>query len=156
MSRRKRDHKRKLILDSKYKSLLVTKFINKIMMHGKKSLAEYIVYSALDLVSEKVGEKPLASFEKIIKNISPIMEVKSRRVGGSTYQVPVEVRQDRSVCLAMRWLIDNSRKRTGKSMVEKLSSEFIDAYNKVGTSMKKREETHKMAESNKAFAHFRW
>jgi small subunit ribosomal protein S7 len=156
MTRKKRDYFRAINPDSVYNSILVAKFINKIMKSGKKSVAEKIVYLSLKKLSEKAAMDPLSAFEKVIKNASPIMEVKSRRVGGSTYQVPVEIAPDRSVALAMKWIIDNSRSKSGKSMIEQLSGELIDTFNKAGSSMKKREDTHKMAESNKAFAHFRW
>ncbi|MGE4169320.1 MAG: 30S ribosomal protein S7 [Candidatus Margulisiibacteriota bacterium] len=156
MARKSRSIKREITPDPVYNSVNLAKFINKLMISGKKSIAQGIVYGALQTFSEKVGEQPVLGFEKVIKNVMPIMEVKSRRVGGSTYQVPVEVKMDRAVGLAMRWLIQHSRSRSGKSMADKLANEFVDAYNKVGASIKKREETHKMAEANKAFAHFRW
>ena len=156
MSRRAREFKKRQSPDPVYGSLVLSKFINKVMMQGKKSIAQNIVYKALELLSQKVNAPALEAFEKALKNAMPLMEVRSRRVGGSTYQVPMEVREDRSVSLAMRWLIGNSRSRSGHSMIEKLSGELADAFNGVGTSIKKREETHRMAESNKAFAHFRW
>ena len=126
------------------------------MLDGKKRIAERIVYEALEILAEKVKEPAVVAFEKVLKNVMPLMEVRSRRVGGSTYQVPVEVRHERSLSLAMRGLALYSRERGGRSMAEKLANEFIDAYNKAGLTVKKREETHKMAEANKAFAHFRW
>lgn len=156
MTRKKRDYYRPVKADSVYNSEMVAKFINKVMKHGKKSIAENIVYSSIKKLSEKVELEPVKAFEKAMKNVSPIMEVKSRRVGGSTYQVPVEVPGNRAIALAMRWLIENATNRSGLSMIDRLSAELIDAYNKVGNSIKKREDTHKMAESNKAFAHFRW
>jgi small subunit ribosomal protein S7 len=156
MTRKNKDYKRDIKIELKYGNLHITQFINKLMQGGKKSTAEKIVYNALDILAQKTNEKPDGAFEKALKNVTPLMEVKSRRVGGSTYQVPIEVRKDRGVTLAMRWLVRNSRSRSGRTMVDKLSSELVDAYNCTGTSIKKREDTHKMAESNKAFAHFRW
>ena len=156
MSRKKIDHKRYIEPDTKYSSTQVSKFINRLMMKGKKRTSERIVYGAIEGLSQKTEDSPLESFERAIKNIIPLMEVKSRRVGGSTYQVPIEVKTDRGIVLAMRWIIGNARSRSGRSMADKLASEFIDAYNKTGASFKKREDTHKMAEANKAFAHFRW
>lgn len=152
----KKDTKRYLKPDYKFSSKLVSKFINKIMKDGKKTIAERIVYDSLDELSKSVSEEPLNAFKQAIDNISPKMEVRSRRVGGSTYQVPVEVGEDRGVGHAMNWIITFSRSRKGRSMVQNLSQELIDAYNNVGASAKKRDDTHKMAESNKAFAHFRW
>jgi small subunit ribosomal protein S7 len=156
MARRKREYVKRVSGDPVYNNEVISKFINKIMYGGKKSNSQTIVYDALTMLSEKVGEEPLVAFEKVIKNVAPVMEVKSRRVGGSTYQVPIEVKQERARALAMNWIIINARAKKGKPMVEKLASELIDAYNKTGASMKKRDDTHKMAESNKAFAHFRW
>ncbi len=156
MSRKKRAVQRVLSPDIKFGNVNLAKFINKIMIGGKKSLAEVIVYQSLDVLAEKVKEPASDAFEKALKNVVPFMEVRSRRVGGSTYQVPVEVKRERGISLAMRWIIQSSRTRSGKTMVEKLSSELVDAFNKVGTAIKKREDTHKMAEANKAFAHFRW
>jgi len=156
MSRKKRDYKRIIKPDSVFHSPVITSFINKVMKSGKKSVAEGIVYESLKILGTKAELDPLKAFEKALKNVAPVMEVKSRRVGGSTYQVPVEVTIERGVALAMKWLIDNARKRGGHSMKEKLSNELVDAFQKLGASIKKREETHKMAESNKAFAHFRW
>ena len=152
----KKDTKRYLKPDYKYSSKMISKFINKIMLDGKKSVAETIVYDSLDALSKNVSEDPLVAFKKAIENITPKMEVRSRRVGGSTYQVPVEVSEDRGVGHAMNWIIKFSRSRKGKSMVQNLSQELTDAFNNVGSSSKKRDDTHKMAESNKAFAHFRW
>jgi small subunit ribosomal protein S7 len=156
MSRRRKDYKRIHQPDSKYKSTSVTRFINRVMLSGKKSIAEAVVYSALQKLADATKADPLEAFNTAIKNVMPLMEVKSRRVGGSTYQVPIEVRQPRSMALAMKWIINHARKRSGRTMLEKLGQELIDAYNNVGTSVKKREDTHKMAEANKAFAHFRW
>jgi small subunit ribosomal protein S7 len=156
VSRKKKVYKKHCEPDPIFQHLMLAKFINKVMRDGKKSIAQRIVYESLSKLSEKVKEDGVSAFEAIIKNIRPMMEVKSRRVGGSTYQVPVEVRVERSIALAMRWIINSARTRSGKSMIEKLSAELIDAYNRTGSSFKKREDTHKMAESNKAFAHFRW
>lgn len=157
MARKKRkDLKRTHQPDSKYNSVKVTRFINRVMMKGKKRLAETIVYGSLEGLSQEVSKEPLLAFEEALKNVMPLMEVKSRRVGGSTYQVPMEVEASRSMTLAMRWIIANARSRSGKSMVQKLTSELVDSFNKTGSSIKKREDTHKMAEANKAFAHFRW
>ena len=142
--------------DYKFSDKIVTKFINKVMLDGKKSIAETIVYASLDNLAKSVNQQPLDAFKTAIENIAPKMEVKSRRVGGSTYQVPVEVKEDRAISQAMSWIIQFSRSKKGKSMVQKLSQELIDAYNNVGASAKKKEDTHKMAEANKAFAHFRW
>ena len=156
MARRKRAQKRKVLPDPVYKEVLVTKFINKLMLDGKKSLSEKIFYDTMRVVSKKVNEEPVKVFKKVLDNVRPLLEVKSRRVGGATYQVPIEVALDRGYALAMRWLVANSRKRKEKSMADKLAGEFLDAYNEKGVSVKKREDTHKMAEANKAFAHYRW
>lgn len=152
----KKDTKRYLKPDFKYSNKMVSKFINKIMLDGKKSIAEKIVYESLDVLAKNVSEDPLLAFQKAIDNVAPRMEVRSRRVGGSTYQVPVEVSEDRGIGHAMNWIIKFSRSRKGKSMAQNLSQELTDAFNNVGASSKKRDDTHKMAESNKAFAHFRW
>ena len=152
----KKDTKRYLKPDFKYSSKTVSKFINKIMLDGKKSIAEKIVYDSLDQLAKNVSEDPLLAFKTAIGNVAPRMEVRSRRVGGSTYQVPVEVSDDRGIGHAMNWIIKFSRSRKGKSMTQNLSQELTDAFNNVGSSSKKRDDTHKMAESNKAFAHFRW
>jgi small subunit ribosomal protein S7 len=156
MPRRGTIKKRKPRPDHFYSSTLISKFINTVLKKGKKSLAEKIVYSAMDQVKEKSKEDPLKVFEKAVENVRPVLETKSRRVGGATYQVPVEVPLHRSNSLAVRWLIRHARERAGKSMVEKLSAEIIDAANNRGGAIKKREDTHKMAESNRAFAHYRW
>ncbi|MCH7679241.1 30S ribosomal protein S7 [candidate division KSB1 bacterium] len=156
MSRRKSAEQRTVSPDPKYKSVLVTKFINSLMQRGKKSVAEKIFYSALNSVESKTKKSGLEVFEKAIENVKPILEVRSRRVGGATYQIPVEVRLNRKQALALRWIIGFAKTRPGKSMAEKLADELIAASNKEGNSMKKREDTHKMAEANKAFAHFRW
>ncbi len=156
MSRRKRSTRRVVAVDPVFNDLNVAKFINKVMEQGKKSTAEKIVYTAIDEAAKKVKKQSLETFYQVIKNVMPVMEVKSRRVGGSTYQVPIEVREDRGIALAMRWIIGNARARKGHSMVEKLSGEMVDAFNNAGASIKKKDDVHKMAESNKAFAHFRW
>ncbi|UCH20860.1 MAG: 30S ribosomal protein S7 [Deltaproteobacteria bacterium] len=156
MPRRKEVADREIIPDSKYNNKLVAKFIRSIMRDGKKSLAESILYKALDTIGEKTKEEPLKIFEKAVNNTRPLIEVKSRRVGGSTYQVPTEIRPSRRTALGIRWIIEFARKRPEKGMSEKLAAEFIDAANNRGASIKKREDTHKMAEANKAFAHFRW
>jgi len=156
MPRRRKVTKREILPDPKYHNKLVAKFTNAIMRRGKKSIAEKILYTALDIVEQKTNQGGLEVFEKAISNVRPILEVKSRRVGGATYQVPIEVPTDRSIALAMRWLIQYSRGRNEKTMAEKLAAELIAASRKEGASIKKREDTHKMAEANKAFAHFRW
>lgn len=156
MPRRKRPAKRKVLADPKYNKVLVTKFINNIMRCGKRSLAETIFYDAIDILEEKSGENGIEAFEKAVQNVKPILEVRSRRVGGATYQVPVEVRTDRQQALAIRWLISYAKSRSEKTMAQKLGAELLAAYRKEGASIKKREDTHKMAEANRAFAHFRW
>jgi len=142
--------------DAKFKSRNVARFVNKLMIDGKRSLAERIIYDAFEAIEIRQKRSPLDVFEQALKNATPTIEVKPRRVGGSTYQVPVDVRRERGNALAMRWLIRSARGRTGKSMAEKLASELMDAAAGQGTTIRKREETHKMAESNKAFAHYRW
>lgn len=154
--RRRRAAKRMIDPDPRYGDLLVAKLINVVMESGKKSLAERIVYDALDIVKEKTGKEPLEVFRQSADNVRPLLETKSRRVGGATYQVPVSVPEDRSYSLALRWLRSYSRERKGKPMHEKLAQEIIDGYNKTGSSIKKKEDVHKMAESNRAFAHYRW
>ncbi len=156
MSRRHAAEKRQVLPDPKFKDLVITKFMNGLMVHGKKSAAERIVYGALDGIQSKTGNDPLTTFHEAIENVKPTVEVRSRRVGGATYQVPVEVRNDRRQALAIRWLVDNARKRSENTMVERLSGELLDAANNRGASVKKREDTHKMAEANKAFSHYRW
>ena len=156
MSRRGRIAKRQPTPDPIFHNVLVTRFINTMMLDGKKSTAERIVYTALDNAASRQGKESLEIFQKALQNVRPLIEVKPRRVGGATYQVPVEVKADRGTALAIRWLIANARKRSGRSMVEKLAGEFGDAANGVGASVKKKEDTHKMAEANKAFAHYRW
>jgi small subunit ribosomal protein S7 len=156
MPRRREVPKRDVLPDPKFGSTQITKFVNMIMKNGKKSVAETIMYNALDRIGEKASGEPMDVLDKALENVSPMVEVKSRRVGGATYQVPVEVRANRRVTLAMRWLIDASRKRGEKSMQLKLAGELMDASENRGNAVKKREETHRMAEANKAFAHFRW
>ena len=157
MPRRSRALKRPRITpDARYQSITVTKFINRIMKRGKKSTAEHIVYGAFDLMGQQGSKDPVTDMETAIKNVTPQLKVKSRRVGGATYQVPVEVPAEVGLSLALRWLIDSARARGGKSMAEKLASELSDAAKGQGTSVKKREDTHKMAEANRAFAHYRW
>ena len=156
MSRKNRAPQRVIYSDPKYGSLVLSKFINFVMYDGKKAAAEKLIYDALKQVGEKTKEDPIKVFNDVINNIRPNLEVRSRRVGGATYQVPVEVKTKRSQTLALRWLLEASRKRKNKTMSEKLFNELIDAYQRKGSAMKKREDTHKMAESNKAFAHFRW
>ena len=148
--------KRSVLPDAKYGSHLVTKFINRLMYDGKKGVAEGIFYKAVDVLAEKSGEDPLKAFEKAIANVKPHMEVKPRRVGGATYQVPMEVRPERQLTLALRWLVGIARARGEKGMAEKLSGELLDAYNNRGGAVKKKEDTHRMADANKAFAHYRW
>ncbi len=156
MPRRREIAKRVILPDPKYNDRLVAKFMNAIMLDGKKSTAEQIVYGAFDLISERTGEEPVDVFKKAIDNVRPVLEVKSRRVGGSTYQVPIEVRSDRRNALAIRWLMTYARGRGEKTMQERLAGEFLDAANNRGASVKKKEDTHRMAEANKAFAHYRW
>ena len=156
MSRRHKAEKREILPDPKFGDLVLTKFMNAIMEHGKKSVAERIVYGALDRVEEKAKTDPLAMFREALDNVAPAVEVRSRRVGGATYQVPVEVRSERRQALAIRWLIEAARKRNENTMVDRLSGELMDAANSRGTAVKKREDTHKMAEANRAFSHYRW
>ena len=154
--RKRRAVKRDVLPDPIYNSKVVTKLINTIMLDGKKGIAQTILYEAFDIVKEKTGEEPLTIFEKALENIKPSLEVKSRRVGGSNYQVPVEVTPARSQALGLRWLVRYARLRGGKGMAENLANEITDAYNGTGAAVKKREDTHRMAEANKAFAHYRW
>ena len=156
MSRKRRAPKKIPVVDPKYKSVIIPKLINSIMYDGKKISAEKIVYEALEKIRTKSKDEPIAVFNDAINNVRPTVEVRSRRVGGATYQVPVEVKTKRSQALALRWLIDASRKRKDKKMSDKLFNEIYDAYQNRGSAIKKKEDTHKMAESNKAFAHFRW
>lgn len=148
--------KRDILPDPIYHNKIVTKFINQIMLDGKKGVAESIVYNAFSVIQEKSGKDPIEVFETALKNVMPVLEVKARRVGGANYQVPIEVRADRRQTLGLRWLVNFSRKRGEKTMQEKVAGELMDAANNTGGSIKKREETHKMAEANKAFAHYRW
>ena len=154
--RKRRAVKRDVLPDPIYNSKIVTKLVNRIMLDGKKGVAQTILYDAFDMIKEKTGEEPMAVYEKALENIKPALEVKSRRVGGANYQVPIEVRPDRSEALALRWLVNYARLRGGHSMAENLANEIIDASNGVGAACKKREDTHRMAEANKAFAHYRW
>ena len=148
--------KREILPDPKFGSVLVAKFVSRMMNDGKKNVAEGIMYQTLDILADKSQEDPLRAFEKAVDNVKPNLEVKSRRVGGATYQVPMEVRPERQVSLAIRWLITYARGRGEKGMVSKLSAELVDAYNNRGGAVKKKEDTHRMAEANKAFAHYRW
>ena len=156
MPRRRRPQKRVILPDPKYKDMIVAKFINGLMYDGKKSVAEKLFYAAMDIVEGKLKKSPIDVFKKGMENVAPLLEVKSRRVGGATYQVPIEVRDNRKQALAIRWLIRYSRLRNEKTMAERLAVEFMNAFKNEGASVKKREDTHKMAEANKAFAHFRW
>jgi small subunit ribosomal protein S7 len=156
MPRRREIAKREILPDPKYHNTLVAKFINSLLKRGKKSVAESIMYGAFDIIAKRTKEQPLEVFEKALTNVKPVIEVKSRRVGGSTYQVPTEVVPSRRLALAIRWLIGNSHERTEKTMEEKLANELIDAANNRGNAIKKREAVHKMAEANKAFAHYRF
>jgi small subunit ribosomal protein S7 len=148
--------RRELVADPIYRSVVVTQLINKVMLHGKRSIAEKIVYDAMKLIAAKTGDEPLDTVKRAVDNVKPPLEVRSRRVGGATYQVPVEVRPRRSTTLAIRWLVDYSRARREKSMAECLANELMDAANGLGAAMKKRDDMQKMADSNKAFAHYRW
>ncbi|MEC8005929.1 MAG: 30S ribosomal protein S7 [Pseudomonadota bacterium] len=156
MSRRHSAEKRPVLPDAKFGDQVLTKFMNCLMYAGKKSTAERIVYSALDRIEKRTGQEPVRVFHDALDNVKPQVEVRSRRVGGATYQVPVEVRPTRAQALAIRWLIDSSRKRSENTMTERLSGELIDASNNRGAAVKKREDTHRMAEANKAFSHYRW
>ena len=156
MPRRKVVSKRPAIPDPKYGDELVTRCINAMMKQGKKSLAQRIVYGAMDILQERTGEEPLQVFKQAIENVKPVLEVRSRRVGGSTYQIPVDVNPDRRVALSMRWLVGSARSRGERGMVQRLASELLDAYNNTGSAVKRKEDTHRMAEANKAFAHYRF
>jgi small subunit ribosomal protein S7 len=156
MSRRHRAEKREVLPDPKFGDMVVSKFMNSIMYAGKKSVAETIVYGALDMIEGKTKQNPLGVFQQALDNVMPTIEVRSRRVGGATYQVPVEVRNDRRQALGIRWLIVAARERNEKTMTERLSAELLDASNNRGNAVKKREDTHRMAEANRAFAHYRW
>ena len=156
MSRRRAAEKRVINPDAKFGDLIVAKFMNCLMLKGKKSVAEGIVYGAFDIINDKTKKEPLSQFHEALENVQPTIEVRSRRVGGATYQVPVEVRRERARALAIRWVINASRARSENTMTERLASEILDAANGRGASVKKREDTHKMAEANRAFAHYRW
>jgi small subunit ribosomal protein S7 len=156
MPRRYRPSKRKVEPDIKYNSEHVEMCINRVMQWGKKSVARSIVYDAMDIIEERTKRNPLQTFEQALKNATPMIEVKPRRVGGATYQIPVEVPPERRTALALRWLLGSARSRSGKSMADKLASELLDAANNIGATIKKREDTHRMAEANKAYAHYRW
>lgn len=156
MPRRRVAEKREILPDPKYNNKLVSKFINSIMKDGKRSVAEKICYGAFDIMKKKTGNDPLKVFKTAIENVKPLVEVKPRRVGGATYQVPVEVRSARRIALAFRWVHNYSQARAEKTMQEKVAGELLDAYNNTGSSIKKKEDTHRMAEANKAFAHYRW
>jgi len=149
--------KKRILLDPKYKNAVIGKFVARMMEQGKKSVSYGSIYTALDIIGQKVsGKDPVEVFQKALENVKPVVEVKSRRVGGATLQVPVEIREERRDALAMRWIIGYSRSRHGRSMAEKLAAELVDAFNNTGSAIKKKEDTHKMAEANKAFAHYRW
>jgi len=156
MGRKKFIREKVVLPDSRYGSTIVTKFITRMMLDGKKATSQRVMYEALEQVAEQSGKDGLEVFQKALENVKPSVEVKSRRVGGSTYQVPVEVREKRRDALAMRWIIQAARSRSGKSMGEKLFNELYDAYNSTGTAFRKKEDTHRMAEANKAFSHYRW
>ena len=156
MGRRKSAPVREILPDPRFSNVIVTKFITRMMLDGKKAKRTKILYDALDTVASKTKEEPLSVFLKALENVKPMVEVKSRRVGGATYQVPVEIRDKRREALAMRWIIQAARDRSGRSMGERLSAEFQDAFNNTGVAFKKKEDTHRMAEANKAFAHYRW
>ncbi|RMD86178.1 MAG: 30S ribosomal protein S7 [Candidatus Dadabacteria bacterium] len=156
MARKGPAKRREILPDPKYKEVVVAKFINSMQLKGKKSIAEKIFYGALDLIEERTKQSGLETFKKALENVKPVVEVRSRRVGGATYQVPVEVRPERQLALAIRWIITQARARSEKSMRDRLAAELIDAANNRGASVKKKEDTHRMAEANKAFAHYRW
>ena len=156
MSRKNKAPQKILLVDSKYKSTIIPKLINSIMNDGKKTIAEKIIYDAIDKIKSKSKEEPINIFNEAINNLRPTVEVRSRRVGGATYQVPMEVRPRRAQTLAMKWIVDSANKRNEKTMRERVANEIFDAFNNKGNSVKKREETHKMAEANRAFSHFRW
>jgi small subunit ribosomal protein S7 len=156
MSRRHRAEKRTILPDAKYGDLIVSKFMNNVMLDGKKSVAERIVYGALELMEKRAGGDPVKAFHDAIENVRPHLEVRSRRVGGATYQVPMEVRSERAQALAFRWIIQTARGRNENTMTERLSAELLDAANNRGAAVKKREDTHRMAEANRAFSHYRW
>ena len=156
MSRRRAAIKKEILPDHKFKDKVLTKFMNRVMLDGKKSVSESIVYNALNIVSEKTNKKPIEFFHSALDNVKPSLEVRSRRVGGATYQVPMEVRPIRAQALAMKWIVNSARKRNEKTMQERVANELIDAFNNKGNAVKKREDAHKMADANRAFSHFRW
>ena len=156
MPRRKVVSKRPVLPDPKYSDALITRCVNVIMREGKKSLAQRVVYGALDVIRERTDEDPLQVFKRAVDNVKPVLEVRSRRVGGSTYQIPVDVNPDRRIALSMRWIVGSARSRGERGMVRRLAAELLDAYNNTGNAVKKKEDTHRMAEANKAFAHYRW
>jgi len=156
MPRRAQVSKREIAPDPRFQSVAVARMVNRVMMRGKKSVAETIVYGALDIVGDRMKRDPVDALEQAVKNATPLLEVKPRRVGGATYQVPVEVRPDRGLSLAMRWIVRSARGRAGKSMEDKLAAEILDAAQRQGAAIKKREDTHRMAEANRAFVHYRW
>jgi small subunit ribosomal protein S7 len=156
MPRRKVVSKRPVPLDPKYGDSLITRCVNVIMRRGEKSLARHIVYGALDIVQERTNEEPLQVFRRAVENVKPVLEVRSRRVGGSTYQIPVDVNPDRRIALSLRWIVGSARARGERGMMRRLAAEVLDAYNNTGSAIKKKEDTHRMAEANKAFAHYRW
>jgi small subunit ribosomal protein S7 len=156
MPRRNRPPKRKVIPDARYNSVLLSQFVNKLMHKGKKSLATRIMYDTIEIAGERMKKQPIEVLEEAVRNVSPVLEVKPRRVGGSTYQIPMEVPPRRQISLAIRWLLAAARSRPGKTMAEKLAAELVDAANGTGAAVKKREDTHRMAEANRAFAHYRW
>ena len=156
MARRRRPAKRTILPDPKYGNIVVSKFINSMMIEGKKGVAERAFYKALEFIGQRTQKDPIEVFINSLENVKPLVEVKSRRVGGATYQVPVEIRPERRQALAIRWIVTHSRNRSEKTMFQKLAGELLDAFNNTGTSIKKKEDTHKMAEANKAFAHYKW
>ena len=156
MGRKKKTINRLITPDARYNSVVLSKFIARMMLDGKKSVTTAILYDSFDVIKSKTGEDPLTVFTKALENVKPLVEVKSRRVGGATYQVPIEIRESRREALGMRWIIGAARSRNGHAMSERLAAEVIDAYNNTGTAFKKKEDTHRMAEANKAFAHYRW
>ena len=156
MSRRRASIKKEILPDHKFKDKVLTKFMNRVMLDGKKSVSENIVYNALNIVLEKTNKKPIEYFHSALENVKPALEVRSRRVGGATYQVPMEVRPIRAQALAMKWIVNSARKRNEKTMQERIANELIDAFNNKGNAVKKREDAHKMADANRAFSHFRW
>jgi small subunit ribosomal protein S7 len=156
MGRKKKTIDRGIAPDPKYNSVVVSKFVNRMMWEGKRSVGLRIVHSALEIVGKKAEKEPLEVFLKALENVKPLIEVKSRRVGGATYQVPIDIRESRREALGMRWVINAARSRSGKGMDDRLAAELLDAYNNTGTAFKKKEDTHKMAEANKAFAHYKW